>query len=296
MEGAPVSVSQDIQQYTRFKSQGTTIEMHTCAPITQILRASPSGALTNLRFGALDANDEAGVATQAQAMLLNPVSPAFVYDDDATLQPKIRLDANFISPVWDLIGSAFVRYRVKRLSFHYEPQSAATDTARLVFAFANDPAHPVLNQLALDQADLLAMSDSTAFMPWKSWSMDVTQRIDSKTLYYTHSIQDGAGADAEDRITANIAERFSDFGIIACLTDTEADGSGRAGGILYMETIISFEEFCPITTTPVSGVSTLMRKLVLAQERKIRRKTVTNKGEDKVDSDNSKKVVQFRRI
>ena len=144
---------------------------------------------------------------------------------------------DFTSPIFDLIGSAFTRYRVNSLKFHYEPQAAATLTERLVFAFAPDPVNPVLVNTSVTADSCLAMADSVAFAPWRTWSMDLSSTVRGK-LFYTFS----------DTSTSQvITERFSDFGVIACLTSST--GAVSQCGVLYMEIDVELVEFCPIVVT-----------------------------------------------
>jgi hypothetical protein len=150
-----------------------------------------------------------------------------------------KVNSQYTSPVFDLIASAFVRYRVNSLKFHYEPQAAATTSERLVFAFAEDPMHPILwNATVPTQTGLLALGDSVAFAPWRSWTMDVSRRL-SKEMFYTFT--------DPSTTVASFAERFSDFGCISCVTNSI--GTTTASGILYMEIDIELLEFCPISVT-----------------------------------------------
>ena len=111
--GAPVAISQDLQQFTRFSrgSAEDSITMHTCAAISQILRATSNSVGTAI----LSPGANTGVSLQ-----LNLTQPA------SLSQTGTKVNVNYTSPIFDLIASAFVRYRVKKLIFHYEPQSSAT--------------------------------------------------------------------------------------------------------------------------------------------------------------------------
>jgi hypothetical protein len=225
MRGAPVAVSGDLQQYTKFSTSrsGTGIVLHTCVAIAELNRIS-----TSAQGGVLNGTNE------LMSMQLNLTQPAGLSNAGT------KINTTYVSPVFDLIASAFVKYRVKKLIFHYEPQSAATADQRLVFAFAADPMHPLLwNSTVPTQSKLLALSDSIAFAPWRNWSMDVTGRMNGQE-FYTFS---------EPTITvASFAERFSDFGVISCLTSS-VSGTVTSCGVLYMESEIELLEFCPISVT-----------------------------------------------
>jgi hypothetical protein len=228
MMGAPAGVSQDLQQFTRFYPSGDRqgVRIHTCAAIYDILKDSIGSAGPALN----DVTPGRYVSAQ-----LNLTDPAGLTNAGA------KTTAGYLTPVFDLLGSAFVRYKVNKVVFHYEPQASATDSQRLVFAFAADPLHPVLwNATVPDQGDLLSLADSIAFMPWRAWSMDVTDRIQDKELF-TYS-------DASTTVT-EFVERFSDFGVISCVTSSGGQVADAKCGVLYMETDIELQEFCPISVT-----------------------------------------------
>lgn len=211
--------------------------MHTQAAIFNILKTSGSASNPALQ----EAGGDEGMSAQ-----LNMTDPARL----SNAGTKGSID--YLSPVYDLIASAFVRYKVKKLVFHYEPQASATDSQRLVFAYANDPLHPILwNATIPTQASCLALADSIAFMPWRAWSMDVTHRLGDNT-FFTFS-------DSSTTVT-EFVERFSDFGVISCITSENSVGAPVVGGVLYMEAVIEFSEFCPISVTRPSSLQKMARK------------------------------------
>lgn len=239
MTGAPVGVSQDLQQFTRFYpgSARENLRMHVCAAISEISRISSTTSGSALV-------DPAG--NQSLSMQMNLTEPA------GLITAGTKFNSEWTSPVFDLIASAFVRYRVRKLIFHYEPQAAATTTERLVFAFAEDPMHPALwNATIPTQSSLLALSDSIAFAPWRGWSMDVTESL-GDTLMYTFT--------DPSTTVASFAERFSDFGVMSCITSS-VSGTLSKCGILYAEMEIELEEFCPISLTAPSSAKRLRAKL-----------------------------------
>jgi hypothetical protein len=141
-----------------------------------------------------------------------------------------------------MISTVFVKYRVVKCVLHYMPQSTADEDARMVFAFAADPVHPLLWKKDTTSRELLAVSDSVAFMPWKSWSMDVTSKLGSQEFYTYAYPEAGSGV-------GSFVERFNDFGVIAATTSGElASGTiPKKSGVLYLESTIEFDEFCPIS-------------------------------------------------
>lgn len=228
MQGAPVAVSQDMQQYTKFSagSDSDSIRMHTCAAIAQIRNQVTVPQGPAFSFPA---------SIEGMSCQLNLTQPASLRYDGS------KANTSFVSPVFDLIASAFVKYRVHKLVFHYEPQCAATEVERLVFAYAEDPMHPVLwNATVPTSTSLLALADSVAFAPWRSWSMDVTHRL-ARQEFYTFT-------DSSTTV-ASFAERFSDFGVMSCVTSGSGAVANVTCGVLYMETVIELIEFCPISVT-----------------------------------------------
>lgn len=246
MLGAPAGVSQDLQQFTNFSAgRNGGIRMHSCVAIYQVQKTT-----TNANGSALD-----GPGLQVVSAQLNLTDPKG-YDTSGNVT-----SVEYVSPVYDLIASSFVRYRINRLVFHYEPQASATDSQRLVFAFANDPTHPIIwDPTFPTEAGLLSLSDSVAFMPWRSWSMDVTSRV-TKDRLYTY---------VEPTLVDVTVARFSDFGSIGCRTT--GTGSNQIGGVLYMELDVELEEFCPISVTRPASLSHLTRRVERHQKKQTEEK------------------------
>ena len=108
MGGAPVAVSEDIQQYTVFMPARTGqrgIRMKACLPITTLQRASSNATIG---YGLI----EPGLV-QSSALALNLTEPR-AFSAPATLN-----NVEYVSPVFDLIASAFTRYKINSLKFHY---------------------------------------------------------------------------------------------------------------------------------------------------------------------------------
>jgi hypothetical protein len=181
------------------------------------------------------------------SLQLNATAPALL------AAAGTKSEQGYLSPIFDLIASAFVRYRVTKFVFHYEPQCSATTTERMVFAFAVDPLHPVLwNATVPHSASLLVLSDSIAFAPWRSWSMDVSHRLGKEKLYTFSDSSTTVGT---------FTERFSDFGVMSCVTSS-VSGSATDCGILYADIEVELSEFCPITVTYPAMASRLVPRLI----------------------------------
>jgi len=271
MMGAPAGVSQDLQQFTRFlpSSSPAGIRLHTCVAISQIAKETVAATGNGLLVAA------GNTYLSAQ---LNLTDPAWL---TAT---GTKTAAPFITPVFDLIASAFVRYKVKKLVFHYEPQASATDSQRLVFAFANDPLHPILwNATVPTTGALLTLSDSIAFMPWRAWSMDVTSSV-SKDSLFTYS-------DSSTTV-AEFVERFSDFGVMSCVTSGSSAGATVPCGVLYLETEIELEEFCPISVTRPASLAVLRRSAKLHAEQKTGASAKPSSEKDGQDKDKQESAAE----
>jgi hypothetical protein len=226
---APLAVSDDLQQSVVFRpgTKESSLKMTACIPLYQI--CSNGRASSANTYGSLIGYGSAGYP---KMMLSSTEGHTIISSDDVLV--------NYISPVFKLIAKAFVRYRVDSCEFLYEPQSTATVEDRLVFAYASDPLHPRImanTPSNSNQANLLALSDSIAFMPWKSWVMDVSSEV-KQDLLYTFNQSLGVSDN-----------RFNMFGCIGCVSSTLFEGTTvapRIYGILYARLTFEFVEFCPL--------------------------------------------------
>ncbi len=229
---APAAISSVIKQSVRFSGgmNGESLVMNVCAPICQV----GGGSLGTT--GAIPAMiPSSGTPRQSGQLALT----TFEVQTAGTAAGD-----GFTSPVWDLIASAFVRFRVRKLSFHYAPQTATTKSNRLVFAFAEDPVHPLIWSSTVTQDTLLALADSMPFAPWLPWKMDVTNRMRDSGLLYTY--------DPTLVNPGNVSgpmERFSSFGSIGILAETTDVDTDVSYGVLYMCTEVELVEFCPVSVT-----------------------------------------------
>jgi hypothetical protein len=227
---APVAVSDDLQQYVRFSSgrKDSSLRMEACVPLYQI--TGNSYASSTLAKGGLKDN---GTGNWPYIRLSSVGGISGISAD--TERP-------YISPIFELIATAFVRYKIEKLTFVYEPQSATTVQDRLVFSYANDPSHPLITNVSTasaNQENLLALSDSVAFAPWRSWSLDVSSEV-KQDLLYTYN-------QSTTSVTDN---RFTMFGSIGCVASVEptTDTTAPVYGILYAKIVFEFIEFCPLIT------------------------------------------------
>jgi hypothetical protein len=183
----------------------------------------------------------------------------------------------WISPHVPLLALAFDRYRINELAFHYEPQSTAVVSDRMVFAWTDDPAHPFLsvpgshtNSATPTQLQTLVTSDSVAFMPWKEWSLNVPVQSDIKYLYHQPSVE----------VEGTSLDRFSNFGSMSCVASTQGAGA-IIYGVLYASICIDFID-------PVPIVSTVTIPALLSSLQQIRSKRPVRSGEEKKESTDSK--------
>jgi len=243
---AAVAVSNDLQQFVKFSAgrKDSTLRVHAQIPLYQISSNSTAGSTPQIGSFLANGVNYAHLALNPLYGLNNPVGAPF------------ETAVSYLSPVTNLLGATFVRYQIHKLKFCYEPQSSTTVNDRLVFAFAEDPDHPLIRvEDNLTQDDLLSLSTSIAFAPWRSWEMDVSSTIKQDLMYvYDESSQ-----------TTN---RFAFYGIMGCVSSfipTTDDTPATVYGILYGNITIDFVEFCPVTTSQVGltrrGPASRSRKL-----------------------------------
>lgn len=225
---APAAVSSHGRQFVRFlaTTQGSKRMLVKCA-LAEIANGSTVGAFL---FAA---------ATECVSAQLSPtlvrrktfVGTTMVADD-------------MISPVLDLEGSAYTRYRVNSLKFEYDPQSATSSDGRYIFAYAADPAHPIIASVTTNTpttAGLESLTDVMPFGAWEPWVLDVSASVSKFRQEWLYTSPQDASATA---VSAD--DRLGFFGSCACLSP--GAGTGQKG-LLYMIIDIEFAEFCPITTT-----------------------------------------------
>lgn len=160
-----------------------------------------------------------------------------------------------ISPILDLEGSAYTRYKVHGLGFEFDPQGATSSDGRYIFAFAADPAHPIVASTTAatpTMAGLESLADSVPFSAWEEWKLDVTanmRKFGQEWLYTAPEDATTTTADSDDRLGF--------FGAIALIGP---GASALARGVLVMNIDIEFAEFCPITTTRPSLDARFLRR------------------------------------
>ncbi len=229
---APIAVSDDLQQYVRFSAGGRDgrLCVDACIPLYQINSNYHDG--TNLIKGGLSLSPTNSFPYAALTAV------GGFYGGGGS-----DVDKDYISPIFNFLGSTFVRYRTSRCEFIYEPQSTTTVADRLVFAFANDPEHPKIKSTpaAASQSNFLALQDSVAFAPWRAWSLDVSQIVNPNGEYYTYN-QDS---------TTELDNRFLAFGAIGCLASVEPSSTTAMTiyGILYARIKFEYYELCPIASS-----------------------------------------------
>jgi len=214
--------------------------MHSTFALGTVGAGGTSGNAGALSF----LNESTGAAQQFITAAFSPQAPVG-WTNTAT---PLKSGAAWLSPVMTLLALLFVRYKVKKLKFHYRPQVSTNVSDQLVFAWTTDPFHPLiglgltaLEADAISSQRLLAMADSMPFSPWVSWSMDVSHSLDSDFEHYT-SITGGTPTTT----TFDPSLRFAFTGSFA-VTNT-VNTSAITYGVLYAETEIEFCEFCPLVT------------------------------------------------
>lgn len=228
---APAAVSSDLTKRVRFSStrDGSGLRMKARVPLYQL--CSQYYDISGTYRGAIARSEASGQRSVTGVSLFAKygLSHNIVY-------------CSYLSPVFDLMANNFVRYRVQGVRFCYEPQSTTVVEDRLVFAFAEDAIHPLIVTDTPSESHLLALSDSVAFAPWRSWEMDVSHVVRTNNLLYCYPTESSL-------VSRNIERRFSSFGSIGCIatvTPGTLQTEPKIYGILYAEFDFEFIEFCPI--------------------------------------------------
>lgn len=193
-----------------------------------------------------------GVANQTSCARLNLIDQyGYTVAGASTQNP-------FLSPEPDLLTSSFTRFRATSLRFRYEPQSGTDTQEQSVFAFAADPAHPLINTTSGTQAKLLSVADSIPFAPWRAWELDVSRSLDKNVWLWTSDLLT-AGSTTNDQL-----ERLNALGCIGCIASIAGTaGTGDVFGVLYMDITVEYKEFCPISVTRPSLIWNLVRKSLI---------------------------------
>jgi hypothetical protein len=227
---APAAMSDFLKQHIKFGGSGDTLNISGLIAVANIGHTATAGTFV----GFVDGLGQAGGAIR-----LSPTNPATLNSGGAAAV------GGFVSQALDLLGSAFTRYKAKKLKFHYRPQSGTNSTQQLVFAFAADPVHPLIGAAStvVTAQGLESLADSIPFAPWAPWDMDVSSKLDPVPWLYTdsNSIADGA--------TPSETSRFDSFGSIGCFAATASTTTAANYGVLYMSFDMDFKEFCPISVT-----------------------------------------------
>jgi hypothetical protein len=240
---APSAVSDMLRQHIKFGGTGEALSLHGLIAVANVGQTAAGGASAD---GLVDGSSNAFTGIR-----LSPTRPSGTGFNGAAAIAIVE----FVSPALDLLGSAFTRYKVKKLKFHYRPQSGSNSTQQLVFAFAADPIHPLVTPLsgALNTSSgLESLSDSIPFAPWAAWSMDVSSKLDSGPWQYTEASDDTESTDGAFRLDC-----FGSIGLTAASTVSASVNYG----VLYMEFSMDFKEFCPISVTRPS-LTRLAQKII----------------------------------
>jgi len=247
VHSAPAAVSDFLTQSVRFKPSkgGKGLIMEVCLPLCNITGgtngtapASVHGALTDVAGNIFD------------VLTVNPVFPiGGISQASAPVSDNGNTGiTSYINPAWSLISSAFTRWRARKLIFKYMPQSTSTQADQLVFAFAADPNHPVVGlgeTGIMTNATLLNVGDSIPFMPWKEWSLDVSDTLKKEAELFVKETFEPTTVTGDGQDPA--LTRFNQAGVFAC-THSTSQVTPVVYGVLYGCAEFELLEFCPITT------------------------------------------------
>lgn len=240
VHSAPAAVSDFLSQSIKFKPSkgGKGLIMEVCLPLCNIVGTTFTTGTQGTLTG------PGGSSTDIYTV--NPVYPIQGSSSSSVALADGATISSYINPAWSLIAAAFTRWKVRKLIFKYQPQSTSTQADQLVFAFAADPAHPVIGLGApatvLTNSILLNMGDSIPFMPWKEWSLDVSQSLQKENELYIRENFIPTVVESTAAVT-----RFSQAGVFAC-THSTSQATPINYGVLYGCAEFELLEFCPITT------------------------------------------------
>jgi hypothetical protein len=267
---APAAVSEQMPKRTMGISgdMNVGIQLSIMAPLCQLETASagtsgdPGGFLCGGWSSSTSTTSQS--LSNLSQLSLNPMLMQGVYQNGgATNALYAALPDNvFLSN----LASNFSRYRVKKLAFHYEPQSTSSEVARYAFAYSQDPcqryigipAGPVAQYAAavpLADTSLDSTPNSVFFAPWQSWSMDCpVDELQCHYMWYPRNY----GTLSSSVYVDSAQMRMGNHGLIACIC------SGATGGLqtgrLFIEAVYDF--FDPVPQNILSsGASRLGSQL-----------------------------------
>jgi len=201
-----------------------------------------SGVITGTTT-AIDGMNFPGPATASYAAI-NPLGCVVRTAAAVTATP-----APFQSPVLQLLGGLFTRYRVNRLKFLYHPAAptSGTSVVPMFFAYSSDPAHELSQDGTILVADPLNLPNSLEFSPWLPWEMDVSKDLPIRDLY----TQGEAGTSFSNIDIVQL--RQSCVGGIFLTGTSNGTTTASSIGELYLEIDLTFEDICPQKTIGTLG-------------------------------------------
>jgi hypothetical protein len=247
---APASVSASLAPTIRYSSAVVggrpALRISATVPICQIGNDSFNNGLL------------LQTATGAQTASVSSISAySLPLAVQKTSSSTTNIVGEWVSPHVPLMAIAFDRYRMSSLMFCYEPQATATADERFVFAWTDDPNHPFLSALASGsdmltptQLEMLVTPDSVAFMPWKTWQLNVPVATDERFTF--------------DQSAITGVNRFSEFGCFSCV-GSNAPTTSVVYGVLYAKIVMDLFDPVPIVQN-ITGLVAL-----LSSQRKGRR-------------------------
>lgn len=227
--GAPAGVSKMARTGISFSStnMGKDLIVHATLPFCEVGTDAKANGLL-MRTSTTD--------SPATVILLNPFNLL------ATSNAAGLVDGIWMSPQVSLMAAAFDKYCLEALEWVYEPQATTSVVDRLVFAYADDPVHPVLVPSSgfPSQTDLLITPDSVAFAPWLPWSLRVN--CDKKDEKYVFSTINAASFGDD-------GARLAYSGVLACVASSVTPA---VYGVLYARVTYRFTDPVPVSNTSIA--------------------------------------------
>jgi hypothetical protein len=252
-ESAPAAVSS--MEHRKFEMSGnlfTGVRLKVLEPFGGVCQ--PQSTVYDMQASSFPAfqiaSSNNGTSIQAAstpyAMGLNPVAMPFYFAVSSTNWDTGAAFSD--SNVQTLIASAFSRYRVSKLTFHYRPTCPSITQGRLVFAYSQDVSHPLIgiSEFSTSQYPGLSTlengSNSISFAPWVGWSLAVP--VDSDPRYMS---LDGVYGASTNAVYDAADLRHNCFGSVCCLNNVKSTGDALRVGELYWEIEMEFYDPVPIS-------------------------------------------------
>jgi hypothetical protein len=186
-------------------------------------------------------------ASTPYTMALNPIAmPCYFAANSTQWYTGVAFsDSNVLT----LIASAFSRYRIHSLKFHYRPACPTDTSGLLCFGYSEDCSHPLIGVSEFSNSNYPGIStlengsNSVVFAPWLPWSMAVP--VDTAPRYLS---VDGVYAETTSSVVYDAADiRHTNFASACLLANTNSSAGAIRLGEMYWEIDIDLYDAVPLS-------------------------------------------------